>query len=88
MEDQGQHDMAAQQAAARDYQPVLEVNRGFPGSLKLNCSCSTPCASFCFVADRSNFLQGLKVGNKILSDAITNEYAKADPVYVEKTIVR
>ncbi|KAI1068080.1 hypothetical protein LB507_004313 [Fusarium sp. FIESC RH6] len=53
MEDQGQHDMAAQQAAARDYQPVLE---------------------------------GLKVGNKILSDAITNEYAKADPVYVEKTI--
>jgi ubiquitin thioesterase protein OTUB1 len=47
MEDQGQHDMAAQQAAARDYQPVLE---------------------------------GLKVGNKILSDAITNEYAKADPV--------
>jgi ubiquitin thioesterase protein OTUB1 len=54
MEDQGQHGMAAQQDAARHYQPVLE---------------------------------GLKVGNKILSDAITNEYAKADPVYVEKTIV-
>ncbi|KAG8674210.1 hypothetical protein FPOAC1_000173 [Fusarium poae] len=53
MEDQGQHGMAAQQDAARHYQPVLE---------------------------------GLKVGNKILSDAITNEYAKADPVYVEKTI--
>lgn len=29
MEDQGQHDMAAQQDAARHYQPVLEVNRGF-----------------------------------------------------------
>jgi ubiquitin thioesterase protein OTUB1 len=27
MEDQGQHDMAAQQAAAEDYQPVLEVYR-------------------------------------------------------------
>jgi hypothetical protein len=43
-----------------------------------------------FVADLCFFsfvLQGLKVGNKILSDAITNEYAKADPVYVEKTIV-
>ncbi|KAJ4206895.1 hypothetical protein NW767_003189 [Fusarium falciforme] len=53
MEDQGQHDMAAQQAAAKDYQPVLE---------------------------------GLKVGNKISSDIITHEYAKADPVYVDKTI--
>ncbi|KAF4956933.1 hypothetical protein FSARC_11450 [Fusarium sarcochroum] len=50
MEDQGQHDMAAQQAAAEEYQP------------------------------------GLQVGNKISSDAITHEYAKADPVYVEKTI--
>lgn len=27
MEDQGQHGMAAQQDAARHYQPVLEVNR-------------------------------------------------------------
>ncbi|EXL40637.1 hypothetical protein FOCG_16799 [Fusarium oxysporum f. sp. radicis-lycopersici 26381] len=53
MEDQGQHDMAAQQAAAEDYQPVLE---------------------------------GLAVGNKVSSDVITHEYAKADPVYVEKTI--
>ncbi|KAM5349097.1 hypothetical protein ACJ41O_008920 [Fusarium nematophilum] len=50
MEDQGQHDMAAQQAAAKDYQP------------------------------------GPKIGNKVSSDAITHEYAKADPIYVEKTI--
>ncbi|KAJ3453197.1 hypothetical protein MRS44_018852 [Fusarium solani] len=49
MEDQDQHDMAAQKVAAKDYQP------------------------------------GLKVGNKVPSDAITHEYAKADPVYVEKT---
>ncbi|KAH6868938.1 peptidase C65 Otubain-domain-containing protein [Thelonectria olida] len=45
--------MAAQQAAAKDYQPVLE---------------------------------GLLVGNRTSSDAITHEYAKADPVYVDKTI--
>ncbi|KAF4962988.1 hypothetical protein FZEAL_10963, partial [Fusarium zealandicum] len=49
MEDQGQHDMAAQQAAAKDYEP------------------------------------GVKVGNKISSTAITHEYAKADPVFIEKT---
>jgi hypothetical protein len=30
MEDQGQHGMAAQQDAARHYQPVLEVNRDIP----------------------------------------------------------
>ncbi|RSM09819.1 hypothetical protein CEP52_003913 [Fusarium oligoseptatum] len=53
MEDQGQHDMAAQQAAAKDYQPILE---------------------------------GLKVGNKLSTDILTHEYAKADPVYVDKTI--
>ncbi|KAI6764436.1 hypothetical protein HG530_008225 [Fusarium avenaceum] len=31
-------------------------------------------------------LEGLPVGNKASSEAITQEYAKADPVYVEKTI--
>ncbi|PNY26960.1 Ubiquitin thioesterase OTUB1, partial [Tolypocladium capitatum] len=52
MEEQGSHDMAAQQEAAKDYQPVLE---------------------------------GPLVGDKTPSDAITHEYAKADPVYVDKT---
>lgn len=33
------------------------------------------------------FQQGPFVGEKTPSDAITQEYAKADPVYVEKTIV-
>ncbi|TDZ74957.1 Ubiquitin thioesterase OTUB1 [Colletotrichum trifolii] len=47
-------DLAAQEAAARDYQPQLE---------------------------------GPLVGNKITSDAITDEYAKADDIYVAKTIV-
>ncbi|KAH7126379.1 peptidase C65 Otubain-domain-containing protein [Dactylonectria estremocensis] len=54
MEDQqGQHDIAAQQAAAKDYQAVLK---------------------------------GPLVGNRVSSEAITSEYAKADQVYVEKTI--
>ncbi|PHH68084.1 hypothetical protein CDD80_271 [Ophiocordyceps camponoti-rufipedis] len=47
------HDMAAQQEAAKDYQPVLE---------------------------------GPLVGDKTSSNAITHEYAKADQVYVEKTM--
>ncbi|OHW93960.1 ubiquitin thiolesterase [Colletotrichum incanum] len=46
-------DLAAQEAAARDYQPHLE---------------------------------GPLVGDKITSDAITDEYAKADDIYVAKTI--
>ncbi|KAF6842567.1 peptidase C65 Otubain [Colletotrichum musicola] len=46
-------DLAAQEAAARDYQPQLE---------------------------------GPLVGERITSDAITDEYAKADDVYVAKTI--
>ncbi|KJZ69069.1 hypothetical protein HIM_11538 [Hirsutella minnesotensis 3608] len=55
MDDQpsSSHDMAAQQEAAREYQPVLE---------------------------------GPLVGDKTPSDAITHEYAKADQVYVEKTL--
>ncbi|KAI5467970.1 peptidase C65 Otubain-domain-containing protein [Mariannaea sp. PMI_226] len=48
-----QHDIAAQQAAAKDYQIIHK---------------------------------GPLVGNRVSSDAITTEYAKADPVYVEKTI--
>lgn len=48
-----QDDLAAQEAAARDYQPQLE---------------------------------GPLVGDKITSHAITEQYAKADSVYVEKTI--
>ncbi|WQF82632.1 Putative OTU domain, papain-like cysteine peptidase superfamily, peptidase C65, otubain, subdomain 2 [Colletotrichum destructivum] len=46
-------DLAAQEAAARDYQPHLE---------------------------------GPLVGDKITSEAITDEYAKADDIYIAKTI--
>ncbi|KAL3965303.1 hypothetical protein ACCO45_002307 [Purpureocillium lilacinum] len=53
MDEQGSHGLAAQQEAAKDYQPVLE---------------------------------GPLVGDKTPSDAITHEYAKADAVYVDKTV--
>ncbi|KAH6871716.1 peptidase C65 Otubain-domain-containing protein [Thelonectria olida] len=52
-EERGQHDMAAQQAAAKDFQIIH---------------------------------RGPKISLKVSSEAMTNEYAKADPIYVEKTI--
>ncbi|KAG6100812.1 hypothetical protein E4U14_006975, partial [Claviceps sp. LM454 group G7] len=52
MEHQTPHDVAAQQEAAKDYQPAL---------------------------------QGPLVGEKTPSHIITQEYAKADQVYIEKT---
>ncbi|TVY34045.1 Ubiquitin thioesterase otubain-like [Lachnellula subtilissima] len=52
MEGAGMHDLEAQEAMARDFQPALE---------------------------------GPLVGEKKSSHAITEEYAKADPVYVAKT---
>ncbi|TVY30295.1 Ubiquitin thioesterase, partial [Lachnellula hyalina] len=52
MEGAGLHDLEAQEAMARDFQPALE---------------------------------GPLVGEKKSSHAITEEYAKADPVYVAKT---
>ncbi|KAK5656367.1 hypothetical protein OQA88_4747 [Cercophora sp. LCS_1] len=48
------HDVHAQEAAAREYQPNL---------------------------------QGPLVGNRTPSTAVTEEYAKADPVYVQKTLL-
>lgn len=39
-------------------------------------------------ANRLKPLQGPRVGEKTPIDAITAEYAKADPVYVAKTMVR
>lgn len=74
MEDQGQHDIAAQQAAAKDYRPVLEVRHP-----AYNCQTRSLIG---------NHLQGSLVGNKTPSDAITQQYAEADQVYVEKTMVR
>ncbi|KAK4125208.1 cysteine proteinase [Parathielavia appendiculata] len=51
-------DLAAQEAAAREYQPHLERDA-----------------------------QGPLVGKKTPSTAIAEEYAKADPIYVQKTLV-
>lgn len=46
-----------------------------------NNAASKQSANLCRVA------QGPRVGDKTLIDAITAEYAKADPVYVAKTMV-
>jgi hypothetical protein len=64
------HDMEAQEAAARDFQPALEVPSGCKGDV-INAESK----------------QGPLVGEKKSSRAITEEYAKADPVYVAKTAV-
>ncbi|KAK4102870.1 cysteine proteinase [Parathielavia hyrcaniae] len=52
-------DLAAQEAAAREYQPTLERDDA----------------------------QGPLVGKKTPSTAIAEEYAKADPIYVQKTLL-
>jgi hypothetical protein len=70
-------DLAAQEAAAREYQPQLEVTAHTP----LILLDENP---------RSRSLrntQGPLVGRKTPSTAIVEEYAKADPVYVQKTMV-
>ncbi|GKT96627.1 ubiquitin thiolesterase [Colletotrichum tofieldiae] len=73
-------DLAAQEAAARDYQPHLE-----------HCAAASAAASFtapldCTLTWFAPPAQGPLVGDKITSDAITDEYAKADDIYVAKTI--
>lgn len=84
-------DLSAQEAAAREYQPNLEV---IPHPL-VSSSPKLPnsyCLPVSVVANHvplsSPPLQGPLVGNKTPSSAITEEYAKADPVYVQKTLVR
>lgn len=78
-----EHDMEAQEALARDFQPALEVSK-----LALD-----PCATVVErggETERRRVLtlgQGPLVGEKRSSHAITEEYAKADPVYVTKTAV-
>lgn len=99
-----QDDLAAQEAAARTWQPDIDVRsspqptapilnncpfdaprrRSFnaqrvttgPTSLDISSQLTTCCLT-----------QGPRVGDKTPIDAITAEYAKADPVYVAKTMV-
>lgn len=71
METPPEDDMAAQEALARQYQPDLKVG----GSIAL------------WEKARLTGRQGPLVGIKKSSQAITEEYAKADPVYVAKTEV-
>jgi hypothetical protein len=60
-----------QEALARDFQPALEVCGAWKSEIR-----STLTA-----------VQGPLVGEKKNSHAITEEYAKADPIYVAKTAV-
>lgn len=89
-----QDDMALQEAAARTWQPDLEVRQSFldyclpsvpscPGnrSSRLILAMSRQLANLGYV------VQGPRVGDKTPIDAITAEYEKADPVYVAKTMV-
>lgn len=66
-------DLAAQEALARDFQPDLSVR--FP---LLGCSRTSQLTAE---------VQGPLVGDKKSSLAITEEYARADPIYVAKTAV-
>ncbi|KXH39565.1 peptidase C65 Otubain [Colletotrichum nymphaeae SA-01] len=117
-------DVAAQEAAARDYQPQLEVSwlaTPTPGDARLAPVTQHPklrvlvlelalnpltliqtnLFEHLFIEANSlnsifppcrkrpiepEFLLGLLVGDKITSDAITDEYAKADEIYIAKTI--
>jgi hypothetical protein len=74
------HDLEAQEALARDFHPALEVSTS-TGSLL----CATGVARTARADGRTT--QGPLVGEKRSSHAITEEYAKADPVYVAKTAV-
>ncbi|KAK1458257.1 peptidase C65 Otubain [Colletotrichum melonis] len=121
-------DVAAQEAAARDYQPQLEVSwlaTPTPGDARLAPVAEPPKLRLLVLvlvlslfspsthknltilfesnAIESNTIEfdvsstskapiepesllGLLVGDKITSDAITDEYAKADEIYIAKTI--
>lgn len=77
-------DLQAQYEAAQTHEPVPEV-----------ISFSSFVSRFPVSPVKQRLLtleiftpQGPLVGKKTLSTAITDEYAKADPVYVEKTLVR
>lgn len=83
-------DLVAQEAAAREYQPHLEVN-------KKKCSSQIPNAPsrVCvFSGSRTPrspspapHTQGPLVGKKTPSSAIMEQYADADAIYVQKTMV-
>ena len=78
-----QDELAAQEAAARTWQPELEVcpalsNPRSAALQRLGASSANR---------RLGTVQGPRVGDKTPIAAITEEYAKADPIYVAKTSV-
>lgn len=84
-------DLAAQEAAARTWQPELEVRSNIiinAGRLIPQGRCTARLGAAPFPsANGFKLWQGPRVGEKTPINAITAEYAKADPVYVAKTMV-
>lgn len=66
------HDLEQQEELARNFQPELQVWWSF-GEVRYD--------------QKLMAMQGPLVGEKRSSHAITEEYAKADPIYVAKTVV-
>jgi ubiquitin thioesterase protein OTUB1 len=66
------HDLEQQEELARNFQPELQVGRSVG---EVRCD------------QKLMAMQGPLVGEKRSSHAITEEYAKADPIYVAKTAV-
>jgi len=67
------NDLEEQEVLARTFQPTLQV--------------SSPCYSQMAAFTDPSTRQGPLVGEKKSSHTITEEYAKADPIYVAKTAV-
>jgi hypothetical protein len=90
MEDFVADDLAAQEAAAREYQPQLQVTC-FPTSKSIDELVTAAAAELRpVVLGWANILAATKgplIGDKTPSHAITEAYAKADPAFVAKTVV-
>jgi ubiquitin thioesterase protein OTUB1 len=82
-------DLVAQEAAAREYQPHLEVNKPSIPDLQIPILVSRVFSGSRTPRSQSPAprTQGPLVGKKTPSQAITEQYAKADAIYVQKTLV-
>lgn len=91
-------DFAAQEAAARTWEPEVEVrfcrspSRPLPVSPSRTARDSSCRPSLCSSRELPRLTtpdphQGPLLGDKTTITAITEQYAKADPVYVDKTMV-
>lgn len=85
-------DFAAQEAAARTWEPEVEVRPPppptFPSNPFRDISCPAALQPWRFPQlTTPDPQQGPLLGDRTTITAITEQYAKADPIYVDKTIV-